>query len=89
VEYFGPGVSSMTVADRATLANMSPEYGATMGFFPIDQRTLEYLRMTGRTDQEVELVEPTAVTEIEPAFSDVESAWAVPPTISPAAAMSA
>ncbi len=57
VEYFGPGVSSMTVADRATLANMSPEYGATMGFFPIDQQTLRYLHMTGRTEQEVELVE--------------------------------
>ncbi|MGO8746798.1 MAG: aconitate hydratase AcnA [Thermoguttaceae bacterium] len=57
VEYFGPGVSSMTVADRATLANMSPEYGATMGFFPIDQQTLEYLRLTGRTEEEVELVE--------------------------------
>jgi len=57
VEYFGPGVSSMTVADRATLANMAPEYGATVGFFPIDDRTLEYLRQTGRTDPEIELVE--------------------------------
>lgn len=57
VEYYGPGVATMSVADRATLANMSPEYGATMGFFPIDGRTLEYLRETGRTDAEVELVE--------------------------------
>ncbi len=57
VEYFGRGVSTMTVADRATLANMSPEYGATMGFFPIDDKTLDYLRQTGRTDAEVRLVE--------------------------------
>ncbi len=57
VEYFGPGVLGMDVADRAMLANMAPEYGATMGFFPIDQRSLEYLRFTGRTDAEVELVE--------------------------------
>jgi len=57
VEFFGPGVSSMTLADRATVANMAPEYGATMGFFPIDEQTLAYLRQTGRTDAEVELVE--------------------------------
>ena len=57
VEYFGAGVGRMAVADRATLANMAPEYGATMGFFPTDDRTLEYLRLTGRTDEEVELVE--------------------------------
>ena len=57
VEYFGPGVSSMRLADRATLANMSPEYGATMGFFAIDGQTLDYLRFTGRTDAEVDLVE--------------------------------
>ena len=57
VEFFGPGVSSMTVADRATIANMSPEYGATMGFFPVDQRTLDYLHQTGRTEAEVQLVE--------------------------------
>ncbi len=57
VEYFGPGVSQMSVADRALVANMSPEYGATMGFFPIDARTLDYLRQTGRTDEEVDLVE--------------------------------
>ena len=57
VEFFGPGVSSMRLADRATIANMAPEYGATMGFFPIDDETLSYLRWTGRTDAEVQLVE--------------------------------
>ncbi len=57
VEYYGTGVSSMSLADRATIANMSPEYGATMGFFPIDVETLEYLRRTGRTADEVQLVE--------------------------------
>ncbi len=57
VEYFGPGVWSMEVADRATLANMAPEYGATVGFFPVDDRSLAYLRQTGRTGREVELVE--------------------------------
>ena len=57
VEYFGSGVDSMKLADRATLANMGPEYGATMGFFPVDAQTIEYLRETGRTAQEVELVE--------------------------------
>ena len=57
VEFFGEGVGTMSLADRATIANMSPEYGATMGFFPIDERTLEYLRLTGRTDDEVALVE--------------------------------
>ncbi len=57
VEFFGDGVSTMSLADRATIANMSPEYGATMGFFPIDNRTLEYLRLTGRSDEEVTLVE--------------------------------
>ena len=57
VEYFGTGVDSMKLADRATLANMGPEYGATMGFFPIDAQTIEYLRETGRTSEEVELVE--------------------------------
>ena len=56
VEYFGPGVSRMKLADRATLANMAPEYGATMGFFPIDQQTLDYLLETGRTEDEVELL---------------------------------
>ena len=57
VEFYGDGVSAMSLADRATLANMAPEYGATMGFFPIDSETLSYMRRTGRTDEEVELVE--------------------------------
>jgi len=57
VEFYGSGVSAMSLADRATLANMAPEYGATMGFFPIDSETLAYLRRTGRTSEEVELVE--------------------------------
>jgi aconitate hydratase len=57
VEYFGPGVPSLALADRATLGNMSPEYGATCGFFPVDEVTLEYLRLTGRPEQRVALVE--------------------------------
>ena len=57
VEFFGPGVSTMAVADRATIGNMAPEYGATMGFFPVDEQTLHYLHLTGRTKDEVELVE--------------------------------
>ncbi|MDA9776869.1 aconitate hydratase AcnA [Rubripirellula sp.] len=57
VEFFGPGMSKMSVADRATIANMAPEYGATMGFFPVDDVTLEFLRQTGRTEAEVALVE--------------------------------
>ena len=57
VEFFGEGVSNMPLADRATIANMSPEYGATMGFFPIDTETLNYLRRTGRTEDEIQLVE--------------------------------
>src|SRR5712692_7407349 len=57
VEFYGDGLAQMTVADRATVANMSPEYGATMGFFPVDAETLRYLRQTGRTEEEVERVE--------------------------------
>jgi aconitate hydratase len=57
VEFFGEGVSTMSLADRATIANMSPEYGATMGFFPIDDETLRYLNRTGRTRDELQLVE--------------------------------
>jgi aconitate hydratase len=57
VEFYGPGVSNMSLADRATIANMAPEYGATMGFFPIDNETLNYLSRTGRTDEEVQFVE--------------------------------
>ena len=57
VEFFGHGLASMSLPDRATIANMSPEYGATMGFFPVDDETLAYLRLTGRPDEVVERVE--------------------------------
>jgi len=57
VEFYGPGLDSLSLADRATIANMAPEYGATCGFFPVDDRTLEYLRLTGRDDAHVANVE--------------------------------
>jgi aconitate hydratase len=57
VEFYGPGLAAMTLADRATIANMAPEYGATCGFFPIDDRTMDYLRLSGRPDDEIALVE--------------------------------
>jgi aconitate hydratase len=57
VEFFGPGLSSLALADRATIANMAPEYGATMGFFPVDAETLKYLRLSGRSEEQVALVE--------------------------------
>src|SRR5438105_1661083 len=57
VEFYGPGLSHLPLADRATIGNMSPEYGATMGFFPADEETLKYLRLTGRSDEQVALVE--------------------------------
>ncbi len=60
VEFFGPGMKALSLADRATIANMAPEYGATCGFFPIDERTLEYLRLTGREDDAVAGVEAYA-----------------------------
>ena len=53
VEFFGEGAASLSVPDRATIANMAPEYGATMGFFPVDEKTVEYLRATGRTEEEI------------------------------------
>ena len=79
VEFFGEGLAEMTLADRATVANMSPEYGATMGFFPIDAETLRYLRQTGRTDEEVDRVERYAKEQgifrtnetPDPEFTDV------------------
>lgn len=78
VEYYGPGLSDLPVADRATIANMAPEYGATCGFFPIDEATLDYLRLTGRDAQNVSLVEAYAKAQgmwneknsIEPIFTD-------------------
>ena len=78
VEFYGPGLAQMSLADRATVANMAPEYGATCGFFPIDDETLSYLRRTGRSEDEVDLVERyckeqglfrTAASP-EPVFSD-------------------
>jgi aconitate hydratase len=60
VEFFGPGLAHLTIADRATLGNMCPEYGATIAIFPIDEMTLDYLRLTGREDAQVRLVEAYA-----------------------------
>lgn len=57
VEYFGPGVESLTIADRATIANMAPEYGATMGYFPIDGKTMDFLRVSGRDESKVQTIE--------------------------------
>ncbi len=57
VEFFGTGIAALSLPDRATIANMAPEYGATMGFFPVDDETLAYLRFTGRSDDQVQLVE--------------------------------
>jgi aconitate hydratase len=57
VEFFGPGLASMALTDRATIANMAPEYGATIGFFPVDDETLRYLRLSGRSPELIELVE--------------------------------
>ena len=56
IEFYGEGTESLTVADRATIANMAPEYGATMGFFPIDDKTLDYLRLTGREEKKIKLI---------------------------------
>lgn len=57
VEFYGPGLAAMSLPDRATIANMAPEYGATLGFFPVDEETLRYLRLTGRSAETVALVE--------------------------------
>ena len=57
VEYFGQGMENLTLADRSTIANMAPEYGATCGFFPVDKETLAYLKLTGRSDDHIKLVE--------------------------------
>jgi aconitate hydratase len=71
VEFFGPGVKSLSLPDRATIANMAPEYGATMGFFPVDEVTVEFLRFTGR-DQSAELTE--AYCRANALWADGESA---------------
>ena len=94
VEYFGEGLHSLSLADRATIANMAPEYGATCGFFPVDDETLEYLLLTGRTEEHVETVkkylqannmfyeegmgEPVYTEVIELDLSTVETALAGP-----------
>lgn len=79
VEFYGPGLANISLADRATVANMAPEYGATVGYFPVDDETLNYLRSTGRSDEQVELVKQyytaqgmfrTAATP-DPIFTDV------------------
>jgi len=77
VEFYGTGVSKVPLANRATIGNMSPEFGSTVAIFPIDEVTLDYLRITGRTDQEVELVEAYTKAQglwhdpsVEPVFSE-------------------
>nr|CAH7750077.1 unnamed protein product [Callosobruchus chinensis] len=57
VEFYGPGVSALSIADRATIANMCPEYGATVGYFPIDQNSLDYLRQTNRSEEQIRVIE--------------------------------
>ena len=64
VEFFGPGLSSTSVADRTTIANMAPEFGSTCAYFPIDEQTLEYLKLTGRPEQQVMLVEHYSKTQM-------------------------
>ncbi|MBX6377692.1 MAG: aconitate hydratase AcnA, partial [Clostridia bacterium] len=79
VEFFGPGLDRLPLPDRATIANMAPEYGATAGFFPVDDETLRYLRQTGRDERQVRLVERyckeqglfRGAGDPEPAYSDV------------------
>ncbi len=78
VEFYGPGLDTMTLADRATIANMAPEYGATCGFFPIDAKTIEYLRLTARSEETVALVEAYCKAQgmwhdadsVDPIFTD-------------------
>ena len=93
VEFYGPGLATLPVADRATIGNMSPEYGATCGFFPVDDQTIDYLRRTGRSEETVTLVEayakanfltpsesddPQYTTSIEFDLADVEPSMAGP-----------
>ncbi|MBR0657140.1 aconitate hydratase AcnA [Plastoroseomonas arctica] len=78
VEFFGPGLADLALADRATIANMAPEYGATCGFFPVDDTTLNYLRLSGRDEHRMKLVEAYAKAQglwraadaVDPVFSD-------------------
>ncbi|MDQ0154504.1 aconitate hydratase AcnA [Robertmurraya andreesenii] len=78
VEFFGPGVVSLPLADRATVANMAPEYGATCGFFPVDGESLDYMRLTGRSEEQVQIVEAYCKANglffdpnLEPVYTDV------------------
>ena len=57
VEFYGPGCENLSLADKATIANMAPEYGATMGYFPVDRKTIEYLKLTGRDADRIKLIE--------------------------------
>jgi len=76
VEFYGPGLDELALADRATIANMAPEYGATCGFFPVDQLTLDYLKLSGRDEHRIKLVEAYSKaqglwrTDVDPAFTD-------------------
>ncbi len=74
VEYFGPGLQDLPLADRATIANMAPEYGATCGIFPIDKESLRYLKLTGRSDEQIALVE--AYAREQGLFHDAKTAEA-------------
>ena len=71
VEFYGPGLDNMSLTDRATIANMAPEYGATMGYFPVDEETLRYMRLTGRSDEVVARTE--AYTRAQGLFRDANS----------------
>lgn len=69
VEYFGSGAASLSIADRATIANMAPEYGATTGFFPIDEKTIDYMKQTGRPQDQLELIE---------SYYKAQNMWGIP-----------
>ncbi|WP_394270176.1 aconitate hydratase AcnA [Qipengyuania sp.] len=93
VEFYGPGVANLTLADRATIANMAPEYGATCGFFGIDEKTIDYMRLTGRDEETLALVEAYAreqgmwfTPENEPVFTrtlDLDMSQVVPSLAGP------
>ena len=78
VEFYGPGLNALSLADRATIANMAPEYGATCGFFPIDDKTIDYMRLTGRGEADIALTEAYCraqglwreLTAEDPVFTD-------------------
>ncbi|WP_290978740.1 aconitate hydratase AcnA [Ferrovibrio sp.] len=74
VEFYGPGVDALSIADRCTIANMAPEYGATCGFFPVDSETIAYLKATGRDPQRIKLVE---------AYAKAQGLWRTPRSVEP------